>query len=1308
MLLTAAGGGPSITRQVKPKDEIALHFSVATPQGQSHYRTQAVVARLLDSGNGVGVVFQQGIPKDAYEALMEFSVATGSAPEVDDDDEDDVDDEVIEETPQTADGKTSEPPVLDSPATPEVADKRAKRAAKRARKAEARNKMQIPDDLLRDKRLPAEKAKELRMRIHRLMQRALQRISNQFFANVQNELLVKARDSGTNAVEMMYLEGLDLLEKAEPEVRQSFTKHVLEQIETVSDIEQMLERRRRRETGNSTTGQLALVDTDEFEHWLAVAEVISKAENRFSDSLLDIRAQLGLIAKPWSHKDVVPVGPAAICWAFDDAIANLDFRRQVQQDVYRCFEQSLTPVLANIYAALNQLLEESGAFPSLENLRESLQRGLIRRSASGVKVEPEVYQEMDTAVREAAMAADGVANTRVDFNPFVEPSGGRQAYSAARNILDLNRRTAALLGKEREDMLAAPNARPEEKFDSSEILEAISLIEQEMGDTPVRDKRLKPLLMDVLRKRHGDRKAFSEEDFDTLNVMEGLVDSISQDTFITEGIREWVQRLEFTLNKLAAQDPRFLQHDPAQPHSAVQMLNQLARLGNSRDVREGIDREVGRRVDELLQRVVSEYDDNPDVFNEVVSELNPLVDKQTRAYRGNVERTVRSSEGQQKLARARRAVTSELESRLDGKEVPDLLLQTLNPGWRNLLVHTHLRKGPDSNEWRDALSLVDQLSGQLSGEIDETSDEYVDSEHLLRRVVDGLDTISFDPSKRTPLVMGLSSALVGDASGEKSQPAMVEVKSGGTAKALGLEGLLPDTAPTLEDADEDVQAHFAKAVARARRMQVGEWLATSDAQGRPLILTVAFVGDDHSSFVLVNRKGIKSKELSLKEMADELHSGQVTLLDDYDLPLMERASQRMLENMHNQLAYQASHDDLTQLINRKEFERAVEAAINTAKAREQQHALLYVDLDQFKIINNTSGHTAGDELLKQIGDAISSAMSNENAGDAKIARLGGDEFGVLLENVETARARELAETVLSAVRGLRFEWEGRVYNQSASMGLVFIDRTTENVDTAMQHADEACYSAKDAGRNRLQEYELGDSRMIQRHGVMEWVTQLDKALEDNRLVLNCQRISPVVPQNDSADHYEILLTMQDELGDMMPPTEFIMAAETYNRMTTVDRWVIKNVLEWMSEHRDQLDSFDGFAINVSGHSINDETFPDFVLEQFSATQAPTGKVCFEITETAAIANLDNAVDFMNRMKIIGCQFSLDDFGTGLSSYSYLRNLPVDFVKIDGVFVRDIANNPATTRWCARSTRSATTWASGPLRSSSKTTTCSTG
>lgn len=1318
MLLAGSRGQKFDVNAVPPGTAIALHFSVASPTGQQHFRTQPSIIRYLNGGTAVGVRFGEGMPVAAFDALKAFTIAAGYAsPEPGDDDS--FDEIELYEGSAPGAGRVGDHSASTAPAAPAApaasTASRASATTQSKAQSKARSKLSlnqqsepqinqpperaataaaaaepttgataalatgapantpsvaVDDGVLRDRRLPADKAQALRAQVSAVTERALGRLCNQLFALAQDRLIAAARDAGTNAAQMIYFEGLDTLEKSETELRQAFSQGVLQQIERVSDLETVMERRRRREGGNPT--KLELVDTEDFEAWLGVAEVISKAENRFHEPLLDLRAQLGLIAKPWSHKDVLPVGPAVLTWAFDDAIRPLKFRRQVRDDLFNCFEETLKKALANLYAALNQLLDESGAFPSLEELRDTLTRGRVRRTASGTKVDTEAYQEMDPSLREAAMAADGLGSGRVDYNPFVPAVGGERAYGAARSLLNVERSAREMLGKPREEMLASPDADPSELFEVREILAAIAHIETELGDTPLTDDRLKPRLMQVLRQQHGNAKGFSEESYDTLNVVENLVDSIESDRLLTDGIRDWVKRLELTLNKLATRDPEFLAYDPQSPHGAVRMLNQLARLGNARDTREGIDRDVGQRVDELLQRVVSEYDANPQVFDEAANELSPLIDQQTRTYRSNIERTVRASEGQQKLARARRAVVESLADAMEGEDVPDLVGALLNPGWRNLLVHTHLRHGADSNEWRDAIGTVTQLSEQLAGKVTARDPGFVAPEALLKRVVEGLNSISFDPSKRTPLIMKLAAALVGDTAGNKVDVETESLSAGQTAQLVGLDGLLPEVEPELQSEDARVRESWADAVRRARRIQVGEWLATSDARGRPLILSVAFVGDEQSAFVLVNRKGIKTRELSLKEMADGLHQGQITLLDDYDLPLMERASQRMLETMHNRLAYQSSHDELTQLVNRREFERLVEGALKVARRQQLQHALLYIDLDQFKIINNTSGHKAGDELLKQIGDIFARQLADQEA--ATLARLGGDEFGVLVENVETAAARELSERLLAALRNERFEWDGRTFSLSASMGLVFLDATTEDVDTAMRHADEACYSAKDAGRNRLQEYELGDSRMMQRHGVMEWVSQLDRALDEDRFILNCQRIAPLA-DDGGLDHYEILLSIRDELGDIIAPTDFIVAAETYSRMTLVDRWVIRHVFQWMADNRDKLDRCAGLSINISGHSVNDETFSDFVLDQFSKTQAPTAKVCFEITETAAIANLENAIDFMNRMKIIGCRFSLDDFGTGLSSYSYLRNLPVDYVKIDGLFVKGLAENP---------------------------------
>ncbi len=1229
-MLIGSGGSRSLKAtgaDIKPGDAVDLHFSVPTPSGQKHYRMNTVVARILNNGNGMGVRFGATVAKDSFESMMEFAIASGTV------------------SPVSRDGEPESDP------------------------AEPLEDGEIPESLLRDQSIKEVDASKIKGRLKKTMGRTAARILDSFLETCNTEMLEHARDAGTNAVQMMYFEGLDQLEKRGEELRARFADGVLDPIEHVSDLETVLEKRRRQETGNSS--KLELVDTEEFEEWLAVAEIISKAENRFSDSLFDIRTQLGMVAKPWSHKDVVPVGPSVIAWAFDDAIGALDIRRKVQYEMFRIFGEVLMPNLENLYATLSAELEESGVFPSLEDIKETLRRSTVRKLPPR-KPPTTDYQELDPAVREAAMAADGIPTGGViTQDPFLAPPpGSAQVYKAARELLNLGRQNRSYTEM---PPIAPPDASADQRYDTQDLLEAMAVIEKELGGGSLSDVHLKPKLMEVLKERHGNRKAFDAEQYDTLDVMENLVDSLHQDSLLTGGIRDWIKRLELTLNKLATREPEFLKPDGEDPHSAVQMLNQLARIGNASDIREGIDRQVGTRVDELLQRVVKEYDANPEVFEEVLGELNPLVERQSKAYRGNVERTVRASEGQQKLARARRHVINEMEDRLANQDVPDLLLQLLNPGWRNLLVHTHLRYGSESNEWRDSLATVDQLKAQLKGESKEGDADFLEPETLLKRVVEGLNSISYEPGKRTPLVMALSQALVGDASGQKAQISSSHINEEDAAAALGLDDMLPESEPHFETEDEQLRENWEKALDRARRIHVGEWLALSDEEGRPLILTVAFVGDDFANFVLVNRKGVKVKDLDLKAMTDGLHEGQISLLEDFDLPLMERASQRMLQNMHNELTYQASHDELTDLMNRKEFERYLSEAIHEAQRNSKQHVLLYVDMDQFKIINNTSGHTAGDELLKVLGEKLSDSFKDL---PAKVARLGGDEFGILIEDVDTQRARDLAENVLAVIRNQTFDWEERHYSLSASIGMVFVDETMEDSDVAMRLADEACYTAKDAGRNRIQEYELGDAAMMHRHGVMEWVTQLDKALSDDRLMLNCQKIAPVEDKSDiSQTHYEILLTMQDELGDIMPPSEFILAAETYNRMTTIDRWVIERVLRWMADHRNDLDDFEGFAINVSGHSVNDETFPDFVLEQFSKTQAPTSKVCFEITETAAIANLDNAIDFMNRMKIIGCRFSLDDFGTGLSSYSYLRNLPVDYVKIDGVFVKDVVDNP---------------------------------
>jgi diguanylate cyclase (GGDEF)-like protein/PAS domain S-box-containing protein len=374
--------------------------------------------------------------------------------------------------------------------------------------------------------------------------------------------------------------------------------------------------------------------------------------------------------------------------------------------------------------------------------------------------------------------------------------------------------------------------------------------------------------------------------------------------------------------------------------------------------------------------------------------------------------------------------------------------------------------------------------------------------------------------------------------------------------------------------------------------------------------------------------------------------------------------------MAHQMTWQATHDSLTGLANRNEFaDRLANLLAGMAGSSHYEHALLYLDLDQFKVVNDTCGHAAGDELLKQLSRLLRTSVPANSA----LARLGGDEFGVLLENVNLDQAREIANRLLNVIGGFTFQWEEQRFDVGVSIGLVPILHETQNASFILSAADVACYVAKDAGRNRVHVYEESDIDLGERHSEMHWVSRIKLALEENRFILYRQSITSL-QEDDSTEHYELLLRMHDEDGDIVPPGAFIPAAERYNLMNAVDRWVIDAAFKHISEIQQKGD--EGiYSLNLSGNSLNDDELPGYIQQKIGEYRIKTGQLCFEITETAAVFNLEKASRIIRSLKKLGCRFALDDFGSGLSSFSYLKNLPVDFLKIDGSFVKDMNTDP---------------------------------
>ena len=458
---------------------------------------------------------------------------------------------------------------------------------------------------------------------------------------------------------------------------------------------------------------------------------------------------------------------------------------------------------------------------------------------------------------------------------------------------------------------------------------------------------------------------------------------------------------------------------------------------------------------------------------------------------------------------------------------------------------------------------------------------------------------------------------------------------------------------------------------RVSRLEEGDWILFDAYSETPTRLKVGWVARHKGKFVFVNVLGKKEKVLKAEELIELFKEGETLALDGADEPAMDRAQYSMLQKLHKQLLFQSSHDQLTGLMNRREFEICLEKAIDDAKISNSKHALCYIDLDKFSVINNSCGYEGGDALIKEVAEILKKHLSENSA----LSRFSGDEFCMLLCGHGTDDAIEVIESILEEFNNYRFVWEDKRLSVALSAGLILIKGHGQNVSKVLQDAEASSGVAKEIGGHRVQVYHEGHARLNKHNAEVQWASQIDKALDDNSLHLRCQRIMPLATDDSYHDHYEILLGMTDELGEQSSLQEFIRAAENYKRMADIDRWVIKTAFEWIAEHRTQLDHVSSFSINLSGHSLNDLGLMEFVMKQMRNTNVPIGKICFEITETLGIANLSDASDFIKRFKTTGCQFSLDDFGSGMSSYGYLKSLPVDYLKIDGVFVKDMATNP---------------------------------
>jgi diguanylate cyclase (GGDEF)-like protein/PAS domain S-box-containing protein len=408
-----------------------------------------------------------------------------------------------------------------------------------------------------------------------------------------------------------------------------------------------------------------------------------------------------------------------------------------------------------------------------------------------------------------------------------------------------------------------------------------------------------------------------------------------------------------------------------------------------------------------------------------------------------------------------------------------------------------------------------------------------------------------------------------------------------------------------------------------------------------------------------NERSIELSASPVRNAAQEL-VGAVVLLHDVS----------ELRGLARQMSYQATHDALTGLVNRREFERRLEEAIESGHRGDGQHVLCYLDLDRFKVVNDTSGHLAGDSMLREVAKLLRDAVRDSDT----VARLGGDEFGMLLIGCPLKKARQIADDVCRSVSDYRFVWRDKIFNIGVSVGLVEISRESGRLEELLAAADSACYVAKKQGSGKVAVYSARDEALARHSGEIQWLQRLQIALKDNRFQLFSQPIVPAYGGDGGGPAMEVLVRLQDEEGEQLPPAEFLRAAERYRLMGLIDRWVVQTTLAALGRGAMPVAADRCVAINVSGQTLGDTQFLEFVVECLDSTGVVPAQVCFEISETAVVANLEHARRFVGVLHGMGCQFALDDFGSGVGSFSNLKSLPMDYLKIDGSFIRNLARD----------------------------------
>lgn len=1074
----------------------------------------------------------------------------------------------------------------------------------------------------------------------------------QFFPAAREALFVAADKAGSNEKQHPFFAASKLLEIQSNAISQQFFNHTIDKLERL---------KRGESTDNdpndpsNSSNRLSLIDKNSFDDWVKLKVLATQAENRFYDQLLPLQLRLDELFHISLKARSNPLHPMVFCDALNKTLAPLPLKRETDQILLTAFNNTLLAELGGLYDDANQTFATLGILPELDigqylshhyappvSETETEHNDCVDEQANGSVNEQD---DGTTSASEAAKATESTAQAPQQVPQQTAPALrsrtssafhqqqhiAKHAYKTVRKLLDVQAGSLVFMPFASQDQSMLPVA------DDKHVDSILSELQHNLNQQTHQQTPLAERIAAAINKDRDTPAQARKEVQEAIQVIHHLFEGIVDNPLLTPNARASIRRLEVPFLRLLLKDDAFLTQED---HPARIMLNRLAKLG----VMGGPSHAEANQdaIDEKVQDVLVHFDRDVAVFKGAVDKLDKAIESQQARYDRKLKRITERYEGKQKLKLARRGVNRTLEQHIGGKEVPKALLSLLDAGWRQLLVLTRLRHGDESKEWQRNMDVINQLLTAV-----DSTPSSSQLRALLAQIKLGLQQVDHTQLQNKRLVAELRELLSQSAENTPAAP-MVSVPAG-----------LVDAEDTPAPSKKEAQQ-----IRRASHYSVGDWFS----QQQDTLVRLAWVNNDGTTFVFIDHQSMEVAEMTVADFTNRLATGAMRPTDNPDAPAMDRGLEKMVRGIYDQMADQARHDSLTGLLNRQEFEHQLKQRL---ASQPTNGTLLHIDIDQFKVVNNYAGPDAGDELIVQLGQRI-----KQHYPEQLICRLSGDEYAVWQENTAQDTLKSSTKSLSKQIAAERFICSGTAHSITVSIGVTNWQPGSGSASELMRRASNACLEAKENGRNRTQYYEPDSRELAERDDLMAKVAHLNEALDKDQLLLRCQRIEATDSGSAHPASYEILVSVADEEGDMAAPAEFLQAAERYNRMHALDRWVITNALRWMHNHPDDVNALDHISINLSGHSLNDDSLLEFLFDTFQRYPVPYEHICFEVTETAAIASLDDAVDFIEEIQRLGCRFSLDDFGSGFASYGYLKQLPVDFIKIDGSFIRNLTDDPA--------------------------------